>query len=281
MSSNAGGSGVSGSKEGGSTTVSSIRPPPPTLSAPKTLKCPKYKLPKAGLPDRLTHACLSKKDLRYMDQVLKRVGSDPGPGHYKGKERADDVVHNTAPKWSYKPPKPGASRGDVPGSKKPNDALYNVVQALDKVRPAPAVWTWPKGPGHRVATNETCAPPPSTYKPVKGYTDAEWCGRSAVSGGVQRLGSRVKNVMNMTIKKSETRKDPALLKLKAGPGPGHYKVNHAATEAAQPNWSQSKTDNAKVRFVENAARSKLWVPPPGKYEVKSLFGQKSPLSTMS
>lgn len=264
--------------------------PAPTLltskSAPKTLKCPAYRLPKAGLPDRAslgqTHACLSKKDLRYMDQVLKRVGNDPGPGHYKAKEKADDVVHYTAPKWSYKPPKPGVSRGDVPGSKKnAGDAMYNVCAALDKVKPAGAVWSVPKGPGHRVAMVESCAPPPSTYTPVKGYMDADRCGAIAVAGAVQRLGSRPKCVMDMAVskKKSDSRKEAP--QLKTGPGPGHYKVSHNYTETIPPNWSQSKTDFAKVRYIENSARSKLWVPPVGHYDVKSLIGSKSPLSTMS
>lgn len=275
------------SNVGGDSTVSSSVPKQPLPKIPTTggsaIKCPRYRLPVNGLPDRLTHACLSKKDLRYMDQVLKRVGSDPGPGHYKGKERADDVVHYTAPKWSYKKPKEGASRDEVPGtSKRKNDAIYNVCEAVDKVRPAPSVWTWPKGPGHRVAMNETCAPGMSTYSPVKTYVDAEWLGRVAACGAVQRLGSRCKKVASMadSKKQSESRKDPALKK--PGPGPGYYKVSHSATELAQPNWSQSKTDCGKVRFADVSAKSKVWVPGPGHYQVKGLsIGQKSPVCSSS
>lgn len=269
------------SKVDGSTVSSRKQAPLPSLPAPTapttTLQVPKYKVPRAGLPDRLTHACLSKKDLRYMDQILKRVGTDPGPGHFPS-EKADDVVHYTAPRWSYKPAKPGVERGDIPGKRHKNDAFYEVCTALDKVRPRPPVWSCPKGPGHRVAMVESCGCSPYAYTPVKGYVDAEWVGRAAACGAVQRLGSRCKNVSSMSDSKEvRVRKDPALNK--PGPGPGHYTVNHAVVDHIQPIWSQSKTDCSKVRFGDVMARNKMWVPAPGQYNVTVMgIGQPSPLS---
>lgn len=205
-----------------------------------------YMVPKFGLKERVPGGGLPKDPGTFssrLAQVVRAATKVPGPGKYEFKDTL-----GSATKFSV--PKAPRDKYNVPdGSKGPAPGKYEAIP-LDRTKARVIGGLCSKGKGHRPIFNVSEGPAPGKYD--------------------VKMQPRHVMAPSMTIRKTESRKDPALSKSASAPGPGKYNPNFSSQETQEAIFSVPKAPHDKTRYVDSVVISKKFVPAPGKYDLPKL-----------